>query len=274
LKSNGTGLYATKDLALAQIKFDQFKVDRSLYVVDSSQSLHFAQVFKTLEKMGYKQAEKCIHIPYNLVVAPDGKMSSRLGNVILFDDLRVKLGEALNEAFLDQSNFNEEEKTKVRNACSVGSIRYGMLNHDVAREIVFDIKKWTSAAKGDTGPYLMMQYARVQSIDRKVTVDPSAVANYALLTDEKSQELLLELSQFQNAVLKVVNQKVPNPSSLCSYLFHLSQTFSSWYDKPEHNIRRCQDPNLQLTYLHLVKAFSLVIGQGLQLLGIPPLDKM
>ena len=87
----------------------------------------FCKVFGTLNKMGFSQAEKCVHIPYNMVSVPEGKMGSRLGNVILFNELRKNLGQALNESYIDSLDFPEEEKDIIRHACSVGSIRYGML---------------------------------------------------------------------------------------------------------------------------------------------------
>eukprot|EP00494_Astrolonche_serrata_P031986 UN32255 len=222
LKSNGSGLYATKDLALAEKKFNEFKVDRSLYVVDASQSLHFKQVFGTLDKMGFKQSEKCIHLPYAMVVLPDGKMSSRAGNVILFDDLKKQLAETLDENIIKNLTFDEATKNEIRKACSVGSIRYGMLDHDVQKDITFDIKQWTKLDGGNTGPYMMYQCARVKSIVRKVEPDPKAKVNLSLLTDESSQQLLLELSQFQSVVkrtLECSHSKMPNPSTLCTYSF-------------------------------------------------------
>jgi len=252
-KSDGCGLYATKDLALARIKFDQYKIDRSFYVVDAGQTLHFKQVFATLKKMGFKQAEKCVHIPYAKVNGPGGvKMSSRDGNVILFKDLRLKLNAALSEEIISKLEVDEDTKEKILRACSVGTIRYGMLNHDVGKDIAFDIKKWTSISGGDTGPYLMMQYARVKSIQRKVKPDPTAVPEYKLLNGKDTQELLLAITEFQNVVKRAAGEskgEIPNPSSLCTYLFNLAKDFSKWYTN--NNIKNNPDKNEQLPQLLL-----------------------
>ena len=104
LKSDGNTLYSTKDLALARRKFDQFSVDRSVYVVGAEQTLHFKQVFATLNRMGYSQAERCYHLPYALVMLPSGKMSSREGNVILFSDMRNQLRDYILDGLLVEQN--------------------------------------------------------------------------------------------------------------------------------------------------------------------------
>ncbi|ETO19250.1 hypothetical protein RFI_17980, partial [Reticulomyxa filosa] len=185
LKSDGSGLYATKDLVLARKKFDKYKIDNSIYVVDAAQSLHFKQVFAVLKKFGYAQADKCFHLPYGLVILPSGKMGTRFGNVILFHELKKLLGDEVNDKFLNalrypskskedgqeseeevEAEAEEEEKKKKKcvevykwteeelketeRAISVGSIRYGMLNHDTNKDIIFDLKKWTLST-GDTG---------------------------------------------------------------------------------------------------------------------------
>jgi len=276
-KSNGAGLYATKDLALAEIKFRDYSVDRSVYVVDQSQSLHFNQVFETLKIMGFQQGDKCVHLPYAMVVGPDGKMSSRTGNVILFKDLKEQLGASLDEEFLNKAEgFTEEEKDLIRRNCSVGCIRYGMLNHDVLKDIVFDLKKWASVhSGGDTGPYLLYQYARIQNIKREITCSPEAEAQYSLL-DDKALEILMQLSEFQSVIERTVHPtKGPsNPSTLCTYLFDLCQAYSSWYAQKTNSVKHAPDANTQLTRMQFCDAVGVVLGRGLTLLGIPLLEKM
>ena len=182
LKSDGSGLYATKDLALAKRKFENFNIEESIYIVDAAQTLHFKQVFKTLELMGYQQAKQCIHIPYGQVVLPSGKMSSRAGNVILFSQLRAQLNQdiwdnflqklsdkskasltesepqskasAVEDAAADAATFTKTERSFVpwtdsellasQHAIAVASIKYGMLNHDTAKDIVFMMEEWTA----------------------------------------------------------------------------------------------------------------------------------
>lgn len=183
LKSDGSGLYATKDLALAKLKFDDFKIDTSIYVVDAAQTLHFKQVFKTLELMGYERAKHCVHIPYGQVVLPDGKMSSRKGTVIFFSQLRELLNEDIYKNFLikydpdrvedasaaaapaptespdgtkvwvktekNVAKWTRAELDQAQQQIAVATIKYGMLNHDTAKDIVFVLQEWT-AKSGQT----------------------------------------------------------------------------------------------------------------------------
>ena len=159
LKSDGAGLYATKDIALAKHKFDSYKIDKSIYIVDAAQTHHFQQVFKVLQLCGYEQAKKCVHIPYGVVVLPSGRMSSRKGNVLLFSQLKREMERVLNEKFNKNNTLSPEAIRRV----AVASIKYGMLNHDTAKDIVFEMDKWTNNT-GNTGPYLMYAFARINSI--------------------------------------------------------------------------------------------------------------
>ncbi len=170
-KSNGAGLYATKDLALAQRKFDQFHIDKSIYVVDQAQTFHFQQVFKTLEICGYEQAKKCVHLPYGLVVLPSGKMSSRKGNVLLFSELRSEMKNALTKNARDVVPSDE-----VIRRVAVAAIKYGMLNHDTSSDIVFDMPAWLKYT-GNTGPYLMYAYSRMMSLFACRSVEEAAKFN-------------------------------------------------------------------------------------------------
>jgi arginyl-tRNA synthetase len=275
LKSSGAGLYATKDLALAKVKFDQFKVDRSMYVVDCAQTLHFAQVFKVLEMLGYEQAKKCFHLPYGVVVTPAGKMSSREGTVIAFNDLAQSLKEAVFEKYFKQkstedSEWSEAEVTEAVRAISVATIKYGMLNTDAAKDIVFRLEDWISS-QGNTGPYMLYAYARVRSILRDVSAAEGSTLDPSALTDAE-KPMLVQINKFWSEV-DVATGKV-NPGHLCSYLFDLSKSFSSWYRLDTSNIKKCTDPARKASLLALVDAVSRVIKRGLHCLGISTIDRM
>lgn len=290
LKSDGSGLYATKDLALAKQKFEQFGIDRSIYVVDASQSHHLQQVFATLLRIGYKQASKCHHFPYGLVVLPGPtKMSSRLGNVIAFNELVQLLSNEINDKFLnairerndylrsttdvvDMSDiWSDAELMEAERAISVGVIRYGMLNHDNNKDIVFDLKKW-ALQTGNTGVYLMYQCARIRSIERKVEFPMGAVPDFSLLISAEERFLLFEMSQFQTKVDDICENMCP--SALCDYLYYIAKKFSQWYSKDENSIKNCQDIHLQATRLMFSKCVAETLSVGIQLLGIQPLERM
>ena len=208
LKSDGSGLYSTKDLALAQMKFDRFGIDKSVYVVDSSQSLHFQQVFKTLQRMGYKKAQDCYHLSYGMVERADGKMSSRKGNVILFSQLKELLLNKIKTEFLNkyESQWPAKQIEDVAHKIAVGTIRYGMLNQDNNKNIIFDLNEWTSQT-GNTGPYMMYAYARIQSIlrdlgDRDLGGRDFSKVDWSVLNHKTEHLILRRLMFFQDTVLK------------------------------------------------------------------------
>lgn len=271
IKSDGSGLYAAKDIALAQEKFEKFHIDKSVYVVDSSQSLHFQQVFKTLEKMGYQKAEGCYHLAYGLVVLPEGKMSSRSGNVILFSELRQGLDEKIRTQFLDKYRglWPEREIEAASRHIAIATIKYGMVNQDNLKNIVFDLDEWT-ARTGNTGPYLMYAYARTRSILRESGDIDRDLADWSLLTHETEATVLTRMSRFHEVAAAACSEY--RPQWLCIYLYQLAKDFSRMYDHCSV-IKAASEP-LKVTRALLVDAVGGLLKQGLALLGIETLERM
>jgi len=304
LKSNGSGLYATKDLALARRKFDTFKIDRSIYIVDTAQTLHFqqvtlphlsaqrdlstnirvfvqlpvgcfaaGQVFKVLELFGYEKAKKCLHLPYGLVVLPTGKMSSRKGTVILFSKLTQMLSDQIDADYLNKYSgvWKDLEIAAARQAISVATIKFGMLNHDTAKDIVFNLKDWT-AHGGMTGPYMLYSYARTQSILEKEKPAADAKVDLSLLSHERERHTLTMMHNFWPVVNSCLAKH--NPSGLCEYIYDLAKAYSSWYDNDDCSVKKAKTPDLKATRLHFIRAFGAILKRGLGLLGITTINRM
>lgn len=271
LKSDGTGLYATKDIALAKRKFEEFKIDLSIYVVDYSQSLHFAQVFKCLEKLGYQQAEKCFHLAYGQVTLPEGKMSSRKGTVIYFSQLKNELTQHIQNEHLKKHEglWSSQEIKDAARIIAIATIKYGMLNQDNIKNIVFDMSEWTSLS-GNTGPYLLYAYARTQSIQRKVGTIDDQIFKGELLTQPEERALLTSLANFKTQVHKSIEQN--KPQLICIYLYGLSRDFSRMFENCP--VAKAETEALKYARLMLVKSTGLVLKQGLSLLGIQTLEQM
>jgi arginyl-tRNA synthetase len=280
LTSAGTGLYATKDLSLAKKKFQEFNIDRSIYVVDASQSLHFQQVFKTLELLGFKQASKCYHLAYGLVILPDGKMSSRKGNIIYFSQLRKLLMDKIDKEFMQkhreaseegEHTWTEEEIQEATRKIAIATIKYGMLNQDNAKDIVFDLNEWC-ARTGNTGPYLMYAYTRTRAILRKIPLTDAEkqLVDYNLLTDDSERKVLTLLSYFSDTATKAA--ETYRPQVMCIYLYNLAKMFSRMYEKVP--VKHAPTPALKATRLRLVEATGLVLQKGLNLLGIETVERM
>lgn len=271
LKSDGTGLYSTKDIALAQRKFDEFDIDKSIYVVDQSQSLHFQQVFATLKHLGYERASDSFHLAYGMVVLPSGKMSSRKGTVVLFSDLRKQVIKTIREQYLERfrGNWTDEEIDDTARKVAVATIYYGMLNQSTHKDIVFDLGEW-SAPTGRTGPYMLYAVARVRSILRKAVDFRNEEPDYHLLGHETERELLLQMHQFP----KITSQALTDyrPQTLCTYAYELARTLN------RHNkhcpILKAESSGLREARLQLIDAATRVLDQTLSLLAIESVERM
>lgn len=275
LKSDGTGLYATKDLELAKKKFEEFEIERSIYVVDTRQSLHFSQIFKVLELLGFKQATNCYHLAYNFVELPDGAMSSRKGNIIPIMALVNKMQKMITDKYLSRY-INEWESTeiqKVAHQVAIGAIKYGMLKMDTAKKIVFDMEEWLKI-DGDSGPFIQYSAARIKSIKRKVALelnlDSFINQEQSLLTHESELQLRAQLSYYRRALKQSALQEKPH--LLTHYLFETAQAFNYFYH--ECSILGEENINLRQQRLILALATGETLEQGLSLLGIPTPNRM
>lgn len=271
IKRDGTALYATRDLALAKKKFEEYKVTRSIYVVDSAQTLHFQQVFQCLGLMGFEHAKDCFHVAYAQVVRPDGKMSSRKGNVILFSELKKRLLDKINQEFLDkyQGEWSEEELSSAAHLIALATMRYGMLNQDNNSQVIFDLDEWTSRS-GNTGPYMLYAVARVKSIVRDAKGIDRALARWDLLTDETEIELLLHLKSYHDVVKRAGQNFSPN--IIATYVYELSKKFSRFYH--QCSVLNAETEELKAGRLLLAESVGKVLQHGLGLLGITAVERM
>lgn len=271
-KSDGTTLYITKDLALAKVKFNQFNIQKSIYVVGSEQNFHFKQLFYALEKMGFEAAKDCYHLSYGMVVRPEGKMSSRAGNSFTFLQL-IKIVQDEIQTYLDKykNEWSEERILGTAHKLAVGAIKYGMLIADPNKEIVFDPKEWVSF-EGNSGPYLMYSYARTQSILTKCQEQSyfSSTEHLNTLTHESERELLRALYDFNKTALYAAENY--KPSTLAHHLFGMCKSFNRFY--VEVSVLKAENDQVRSARIALIESFALTLKTGLHLLGITPPDKM
>lgn len=270
LKSDGTGLYSTKDLALAKRKFDQFNIDNSIHVVDSTQSLHFQQVFKTLEKIGYEVGKNSYHLSYGQVERTDGKMSSRKGNVIYFSQLRDMISQKIRTEYLTKFDgiWTDEKIAETTKKIAVACIRYGMLNTDSKKNIVFDLNEWTKV-NGNSGAYLLYTYARIQSIMHQANYQPIPVS-FESLTSESETELGRAILGYDYSIEKAADTYEPH--YLCLYLYDLAKAYNRFYaDKKILNLKCDIEKNSRLFISYIA---AKILKDGLSLLGIETIDKM
>ncbi len=275
VKSDGHGLYATKDLELARRKFENYGIENNIYIVDKRQALHFQQVFKILEKMGFPHAKDCYHLQYDFVELPDGAMSSRKGNIIPLQDLVDNMIELVENEHLHkyQETWTKEELEKVAHQVALGAIKFGMIRMDNNKKIVFDMKEWLKL-DGESGPYIQYVHARINSLlqkgKEKLGDWATTPASWELLEADVEKETLLKLSDFNQVVINsCLNYK---PSTLCSYLFDLSKLFNHFYASCP--ILSQENTQLGLARLKLAATVAKTLKQGLNLLGISAPERM
>ena len=282
LRSDGTALYSTNDLALAKQKFEQYHVDRSIYVVDFRQSLHFQQVFKILELWGFPQAPKCYHLSYGYVTLPEGAMSSRRGRVVLFKEVYDEAIKRVLALETERSgNVPEGERVKIAEQIGLGALVYSMLAVDNNKDIVFDVNEALSF-DGRTGPYIQNAHVRANSILKKSKVESQtsdlstgsgqalrpATFDYELTKHEI--ELIEQISRFPQTVQQAANEY--RPLVMAQYAYDLANAFHSFY----HAVPVLQSENetIKNARLTLVVAAKQTIANALHLLDIQAPDVM
>lgn len=269
LKSDGTGLYATKDLELARRKFVDQKIEKSLYVVDNRQSLHFKQVFKTLEKMGFENAKNCLHIQYEMVELKDGAMSSRKGNIVPIQTLIDEMSTTIINDYLYKykDDWTEKEINQTAHIVAAGAIKYGMTRIDSNKKIIFEMKEWLKL-DGESGPYIQYVHARIKSMLQKVGA--YSIVDYTSLIHPLEKEIINKLSQFNNIIEQCVENNKTHP--LNAFLYDLAKLYNSFY--AECSVLKADSDALKFARADLSKAVALSLKYGLKLLGITAPDKM
>lgn len=266
LRSDGSALYSTNDLALAKQKFEKYHVDRSIYVVDFRQNLHFQQVFKILELWGFPQAAKCYHLSYGYVTLPEGAMSARRGRVTLFKDVYDEAVKRVLSLETERSgNIPLPEREKIAQQIGLGALTYSILSVDNNKDIVFDVNEALSF-DGRTGPYIQNAHVRANSILRKANVQvpdlKPAAFDFELTKNEI--ELIEHISRFPNAVQQAAAEY--RPLVMAAYAYDLANAFHSFY----HAVPVLQNENedIKNARLRLVAAAKQTIANALRLLDI------
>lgn len=270
LRSDGTTLYLTKDLALARMKFEQYHVDRSVYVIDVRQSLHMQQTFAILKLWGFLQSEKCFHLSYGTVSLPDGAMSARRGRVVLFMDVYNEAIQRVLAVIAEKNpNLPADERQGVARLIGLGALVYSMLAVDNNKDIIFDVNEALSF-DGRTGPYIQNAYVRANSILKKARAEshlPEGAlppASFAYELDNHEIELIEQITRFPALVQQAANEY--RPLVIASYVYDLANTFHSFYHAVP--VLQSDDESVKPARLRLVAAAKQTIANALALLGI------
>ena len=263
LRSDGTTLYSTKDLALAKDKFEKYNVDRSLYVVDNRQSLHFQQAFKILELWGFPQAEQCYHLAYGYVSLPEGAMSARKGRVALFKDVADEAERRALTAMTENTpEMSNTQRIQIARQIGLGALAYAMLSVDNNKDIVFDVNNALSF-DGRTAPYIQNAHVRANSILRKAGGTPD-FATFEHNLDSHEIELIDLISRFPATVEQAAQEY--RPLVVATYAYDLANAFHSFYHSVP--VIQADSAEIQAARLRLVSAAKQVLANALHLLAI------
>ena len=266
LKSDGATIYATRDLAAAVYRQNTYHFDKCLYVVAYQQDLHFRQVFRVLEKMGYPWAKDCVHVAFGMISFEGEALSTRKGNVVLLEDLLDQAVEKA-RAIIEEKSPNLENKDEVARQVGIGAVVYTDLSNNRIKDIDF---RWDRALNfdGESGPYVQYTHARCCSLLRKaegITAEP----DWSALTDDEAQALLRLLSRFPDVVLEAADKY--EPSMITRAVTDIAQAFNKYYY--EHRILD-GEPAQAAARIALADATRQVIKTGLYLIGIEAPERM
>ena len=270
IKSNGSTTYATRDLAAILYRARTYNFEKALYVTSYEQILHFKQVFATAKYLGLdkKYTDGLLHVPFGMVLLPEGKMSTREGNIIKLEDL---LNEAIERAktIIEQKNPDLENKEETAKKVGVGAIIFNDLSNNRVKDEIFD---WDTILnfQGETGPYIQYTYVRIKSVLEKAGGIPDIFdIDFEKLSDNYSQEVLKLIYNFQDVLVAVTEKE--EPSILSRYLIELAKAYSSFYNE---NKIMVEDKKLKNARIILSYAASKVLKEGTKLLGMEMPDKM
>lgn len=271
LRKDGTSVYITQDIGLAQRKYDEFKMDKSIYVIGDEQNYHMKVLQLICKKLQLPYADDIYHLSYGMVELPTGKMKSREGTVVDADELideMVSIAREHTENLGKVKDFSAEELDVLYNTIGLGALKYFLLRVDPKKKMIFNPSE-SIDFHGSTGPFIQYTHARIKSVLRKSNIDKDfKVYQAGLLENEK--ELLLLCEQYETILMQSAESL--DPSTLATYLFQLAQSFNSFY--ANLSIAGAETEEKKQLRLKISSMVSTIISSGMELLGISVPDKM
>jgi arginyl-tRNA synthetase len=268
-RKDGTSVYITQDIGLALQKYNEYKIDQSIYVIGNEQNYHMKVLKLICEKLGIPNAENIYHLSYGMVELTTGKMKSREGTVVDADDIldeMIATSKQHTEELGKVKDFNEAELFDLYNTIGLGAIKFYLLRVDPKKTMIFNPTE-SIDFHGFTGPFIQYTHARIKSILRKSDIT-SFELNDALLPLEK--ELTIKLEQYPHCLEQAYQEH--NPAVIANYIFELAKTFNSFY--AEHSISNAESEQKKQLRLHLSVMVANILSSGMKLLGIRVPERM
>jgi arginyl-tRNA synthetase len=272
MRADGTSVYITQDLGTAQLKYDDYKMDESIYVVGNEQDYHFKVLFLILQKLGKEWAKGLYHLSYGMVDLPSGKMKSREGTVVDADDLMddmFKTAAETTEAMGKVDGFAEEDKAKLYHTIGMGALKYFLLKVDPKKRLLFDPNESVDF-QGHTGPFIQYTHARIKSVLSKANYTVESSANDIAELDGIERDLIVTLSKFPETIIEAAAGH--SPAVIANYVYELAKTYNKFYhEKP---IIQAEEERQKQFRLQLSAASAKVISKSMGLLGIEVPERM
>ncbi len=271
LRADGTSVYMTQDLGTAQLKYDDYQMDQSIYVVGNEQDYHFKVLFLILQKLGKTWAKGLYHLSYGMVDLPSGKMKSREGTVVDADDLideMEKTAKDHTEALGKVEDFGEEEKQELYHTIGMGALKYFLLKVDPKKRLLFDPKESVDF-QGHTGPFIQYTHARIKSVLKRADYEVGKAINMPELSGVE-RDMIVTLTLYPDMISQAADGH--NPGIVANYVYEVAKVYNKFYH--EKSILQAEDDQLKQFRLQLSAAASKVISNGMGLLGIQVPERM
>lgn len=266
-KNDGSTLYMTRDLAAALYRKENYDFEKCIYVVGSQQSLHFQQLFKVLELVGFEWAKDMVHVPFGMVALEEGTMSTRKGRVVFLEDVLKQAIEKTKETMLTK-NPNALNVDEIAKQVGVGAVVFQELSNSRIKDYTFSWSR-TLSFEGETGPYVQYTHARCCAVLRKAEEEVTTDINYELLNDVDSAEVLKVIASFNKTILNAMRKNEPH--IITRFVLDLAQAFNKFY---HDNSILVEDAELRKARLALVCATTQALENGLKLLGMQAPERM
>ena len=272
LRADGTSVYITQDLGTAQLKYDDYKMNKSIYVVGNEQDYHFKVLFLILQKLGKTWAQGLYHLSYGMVDLPSGKMKSREGTVVdadeLMDDMILTAKERTEELG-KVDGFSESEKANLYDMIGLGALKFFLLKVEPKKRLLFDPNE-SIDFQGHTGPFIQYTHARIRSVMVKAGYTATMTSDYRESLTVLERELIATLAKYPDVIEAAAGEY--SPAMIANYIYELAKLYNKFYH--EESILKAEDPLVRNFRLDLSAAASSVINKGMKLLGIRVPERM
>ena len=275
LRADGTSVYMTQDIGTAEMRFNDFSIDKMIYVVGNEQNYHFQVLSLLLDRLGFKWGKDLVHFSYGMVELPNGKMKSREGTVVDADDLVQQMisdAKRTSDELGKFKDMSDDEKQEIARIVGLGALKYFILKVDARKNMLFNPAE-SIDFNGNTGPFIQYTYARIRSIMRN-----AAAQNIQVLTElpadaplnDKEMKLIQKMDEFKIAVRDAGENY--NPAGIANYCYELTKDFNQFYH--DYSILNADTEAEKLTRLVIAANVAKTIKNGMELLGIEVPERM